>query len=84
MPIPMPRFVTQVFGARRPGRHDDLWSVAQRLDDLNVGDITGYDPDRRVLSFTDLDPMRLERSGRRPLTAEQIEDLQDKLASLRY
>lgn len=84
MPTRLPAFLTRVRSAPRPHHHADLWSVAERLDAIGAGDITGYDPEGRLLFTTGLDPLVLERPGRRPLTTEHLEELQDALATLRY
>ncbi len=81
--LKFPAFLTRAPGGRNR-HHDDLWSVAERLNHLGVGDITGYNDELRILHFSGWSPMRLERPGGRALTREQIQELEDDLAVLRY
>lgn len=81
--IRLPKFLSPQPG-KRPARFDDLWAVAERLVEIGAGDITGYDVENRMLLFSSSNPRRLERHGGRPLTTEQLEELQDHVASLIY
>ena len=65
------------------GRYPGLWAIAEKLHEMGLHEIEGYDRKTHRIKMLGWTSMRFERRGGRPVSSTHLQDLQDKLVTLR-